>query len=138
MKIQKISIPNNLEELSNLRNFIEQFIGDSINSRTKNRIILSLDEIVSNIIEHGYPQKIESLVNVTIKQSKEYIEFIVEDNGIEFNPLSREEIDVEKHLEKGEDGGMGIYIVQKIMEMNYQRIEDSINRLTLRKNLLED
>ncbi|MDX1960046.1 MAG: ATP-binding protein [Leptospiraceae bacterium] len=136
MKKGQISFPNRLEELSNFRNAIEEFIGESIELRTKSRIILSLDEIVSNIIEHGFPNGGESQIKILLEQSESEIKFVVEDEGVEFNPLQKKPVDVDEHLELGEDGGMGIYIVQKIMKMDYERSSNK-NRLYLRKALKE-
>jgi serine/threonine-protein kinase RsbW len=137
LKTHKIYFDNKLEELSVLRSEIEAFIGSSINSKTKNRIILSLDETVSNVIEHGFPNGELSRIQLEMSQDENEITFVLEDSGIEFNPLSKKEVDIDEHLERGEDGGMGIYIVQKIMKVEYEKRTEGGNRLTLKKNLID-
>jgi serine/threonine-protein kinase RsbW len=129
--------PNQLSELANVRRKIDEFIGAEIDSKLKNRIILSIDEAVSNIIEHGFPDSKESMISLSIQLTKEKILFILEDEGISFNPLEAKTVDIDEHLEIGEDGGVGIHIVQKIMQVEYERIH-SKNRLTLSKKITEE
>jgi serine/threonine-protein kinase RsbW len=137
LKTHKIYFDNSLENLSVLRSEIEAFIGSTIDNKTKNRIILCLDEAVSNIIEHGFPNGEQSKIELEMKQNELEIIFILEDSGIEFNPLERKQVDVDEHLELGQDGGMGIFIFQKIMSIEYAKRTGGGNRLTLKKNYLE-
>lgn len=137
MRETRFQFRNQLSELETSRKKIDEFIGIELDSKTKNRIILSLDEAVSNIIEHGFPDAIESLISIFIRLDTEKILFILEDSGIAFNPLESKPVDIDEHLEIGEDGGVGIHIVQKIMNIQYERIENK-NRLTLSKNLLKE
>mgnify|MGYP006323456505 CR=1 FL=1 len=137
MREINFQFPNQLSELANVRQKINEFIGNEIDSKLKNRIILSLDEVVSNIIEHGFPNSRESEIAINIQLSKDKIVFILEDEGIAFNPLEAKAIDIDEHLELGEDGGVGIHIVQKIMHLEYERTLAK-NRLVLSKNLIEE
>lgn len=134
MRETKFQFPNQLSELGNCRRNIEEFIGTGLDSIAKNRIILSIDEAVSNIIEHGFPDSKESLISIFIQLDKQKILFILEDEGIAFNPLEAKPVNIDEHLEIGEDGGVGIHIVQKIMNVEYERINLK-NRLTLSKYL---
>lgn len=137
MRETKFQFTNQLSELANVRSIIDKFIGTEIDTKLKNRIILALDEAVSNIIEHGFPDSKESEIALNVLIDKEKIQFILEDEGIAFNPLEAKPVDIEEHLEIGEDGGVGIHIVQKIMQVEYERIH-SKNRLTLSKNFTEE
>jgi serine/threonine-protein kinase RsbW len=137
LKEIRFQFVNKLSELDNCRNNIEKFIDNAIESKTKNRIILSVDEAVSNIIEHGFPDFSESMISIFIQLSKEKIIIVLEDEGIAFNPLEAKPVDIDEHLEIGEDGGVGIHIVQKIMHIEYERINFR-NRLTLSKNLTKE
>ena len=128
MRETKFQFTNQLSELANVRSIVDKFIGTEIDTKLKNRIILALDEVVSNIIEHGFPDSKESEIALNVLVDKE---------GIAFNPLESKPVDMEEHLEIGEDGGVGIHIVQKIMQVEYERIH-SKNRLTLSKNLTEE
>ena len=137
MKKISFQFPNKLSILAEVRDKLNEFIGVDLEGILKSRIILSIDEAVSNIIEHGFPDKKDSLITLYIQLEKNRIIFILEDEGIPFNPLSRNTVDLDEHLERGEDGGMGIHILQKIMNIEYERIHFK-NRLTLTKNLIEE
>ena len=137
MRETKFQFTNQLSELANVRSIVDKFIGTEIDTKLKNRIILALDEVVSNIIEHGFPDSKESEIALNVLVDKEKIQIILEDEGIAFNPLESKPVDMEERLEMGGDGGVGIHIVQKIMQVEYERIH-SKNRLTLSKNLTEE
>ncbi|HMV42708.1 MAG TPA: ATP-binding protein [Leptospiraceae bacterium] len=137
MREINFQFPNQLSILSNVRTKINDFIGSDLDNILKNRIILSIDEAISNIIEHGFPEVKDSLISVYARLEKDKITFVLEDEGIPFNPLTKPPVDVDEHLELGEDGGMGIHIVQKIMNVEYERVHLK-NRLTLTKNFTEE
>ena len=57
------------------------------------------------------------------------------DSGIPYNPLDKADPDVTLSAEEREIGGLGIFLVKKLMdEVNYQYSEGQ-NILTLRKNI---
>ena len=95
MKTHKLQIQNELQELATLRSEIQMFIEEKIDSKRKNRIILSIDEVISNIIEHGFPNGEKSSISIEISLDEKEITFVIEDSGIEFNPLEQKEVDVE-------------------------------------------
>jgi len=135
MKFHRLHLKNSLEELSFFREEAEKFIGNSLNSKNKMRVILSLDEILSNIIEHGFPDRTESFIEAEMTLYPDRIICVFTDEGIPFNPLSAPEVNINEHLDRGEDGGMGIHIVRKIMKASYEFTSDKKNRLTLIKEL---
>ncbi len=58
-----------------------------------------------------------------------------EDNGIMFNPLEKENTDLEKPIDEMSIGGLGIVIVKKsVDQMDYEYV-DKKNRLTLKKRI---
>lgn len=137
MREINLKFKNQLSELAFIRGKIDEFIGKEINSVLKNRIILSVDEAISNVMEHGFPDLKESDISLNVQLTESKIKFVLEDEGIPFNPLTAKPVDIEEHLELGEDGGVGIHIVQKIMQVEYERTL-SKNRLLLTKNLTEE
>ena len=61
------------------------------------------------------------------------IEF--EDSGEPFNPLEKEDADITLCAEEREIGGLGIFMVKKIMDSVEYKNEDDKNILTIRKTL---
>jgi anti-sigma regulatory factor (Ser/Thr protein kinase) len=57
----------------------------------------------------------------------------VEDDGVPFNPLQAQEVDIGTPPEERRVGGLGIHIVRNVMnELKYTR-QDGRNRLVMRK-----
>ena len=57
------------------------------------------------------------------------------DRGIPFDPLKTDDPDVTLAAEEREIGGLGIFLVRKIMDVVEYRYEDGCNVLTIRKQL---
>ncbi|MEG2178346.1 MAG: ATP-binding protein, partial [Bacteroidales bacterium] len=61
--------------------------------------------------------------------------FVLTDKGAAFDPTQMPEADISLTLEERPIGGLGIFLVRKIMgEVTYQRIDDK-NQLEMRKKL---
>ena len=89
-----------------------------------------------NVISYAY-QGVEGEITLQYRQVVgEYIEIVIEDSGLPFNPLRhKKEIDPLIPVEELEEGGLGILFMQKLMDkVEYQRVYEK-NLLTLRKNL---
>ena len=98
-----------------------------------------VDEIFSNIANYAYDVKEINgeIRNVTVScsyasSSKEFtIKFV--DSGKEYNPLTAPEPDISLPLEKRKIGGLGVFIVKKIMDKLFYKREGDENILVLKK-----
>ena len=96
---------------------------------------VALEEVFVNIV--NYAQLSESdEVKIELHISEHSICFIIEDRGKAFNPLRHiPHINKNEDIEQRQIGGLGIFLVNEIMdELSYERFHDS-NRLTLIKHL---
>jgi serine/threonine-protein kinase RsbW len=101
------------------------------------KIRLACEEIIINIIKYAYPgSKGEVTIQCRIEPSHSiYITFI--DKGFAFNPLEIEEPDIESLIQERQIGGLGIFIVKKVMDEVLYRREEGNNILTIVKSLGE-
>ncbi|TGM61504.1 ATP-binding protein [Leptospira vanthielii] len=127
-----VKIPNNLDSLSLARQEVKTFLIDDFPLDAVGKVIFCIDEIVTNIIEHGFPNKTNSLIQVRMIKTSKDLKFIITDSGIPFDPTKKKS-DTWKHLyESGSDGGFGLRSVKKIMTVEYKRlVAESLNELTL-------
>jgi len=96
---------------------------------------LVLEEAVSNIIFYGYPDKNEHTIKISVSLLNQEIEVEIEDEGIPFDPTSMKQPDVNLPAEERPIGGLGIFLIFKIMDhVNYKR-EQGKNILTLKKKI---
>ncbi|MBT3394006.1 MAG: ATP-binding protein [Waddliaceae bacterium] len=134
---EKKNFPAKLENLHDMMVFVaESAKKQSLEDKNIEEIILAVEEAVANIIKYAYPN---SDGDIEIRCSPEGnsgigITIIIKDKGIPFNPLEHdEEIDVSAPIEEREIGGLGIFMMQKIMDhVLYSRENDS-NILTMTK-----
>lgn len=131
-KEQVVEIPNSLDSLSLLRKEVRAFLLDEIPTDIAGKLVFCVDEVVTNIIEHGFPDEMPSLIQVKMTKTTNQIQFIINDKGIPFDPTKKKSATWKHLYESGLDGGFGIRSVKKIMTLEYKRIaEDSLNELTL-------
>lgn len=108
---------------------LEQYIPDKI----AQRVIISCDEVISNILNHADTGGIPD-VSVKVATTPENISIEIIDNGPEFDPLSVPPPDTDLPLEDRKVGGLGIYLVRELMDhVTYSR-KNSENRLQFNKN----
>lgn len=96
------------------------------------KIEVAVEEAFINIISYAGSDKLE--VNCSVSGGVFEIEMV--DWGVAFNPLEKEiAIDASKPVEERAVGGLGIHLIQEIMdEVSYLR-DGEMNRLQLRKSL---
>ncbi|MCD7979894.1 MAG: ATP-binding protein [Fusobacterium sp.] len=113
--IIRISIPSSLENLSLIRALVKTYLEvQHINEKDIFQLLSVVDELSTNVVEHGYKYKPGDII-LEIQKSNDIIQLIVEDNGIGFD---------EEKLSK-EEGGMGLYIARAIAD-NF-KIEKKLN-----------
>jgi len=130
----KMIIPGRLEELSEVRSKIQLFTTGFFDEITVNRIVLSVDEAVSNIIRHGYGGTCGD-ITLELKRDPQSISITLTDNAPPFNPLSVESPDPETHFDDGKSGGLGIDFFRRMMNAHYERTSSGENRLILSKEI---
>ena len=136
MKLSSLELTNQLSEIGKLTDLLEQLAEAwGLSEDVIFEANLALDEIVSNIIRHGYPDSGDHRIIVRIGLEKGNFIMEVEDDAPEFNPLDAPEPDTSAPLEERAIGGLGIFLTRKLMDnMSYRRFGGK-NILTLSKKL---
>jgi len=138
IKISKngITIPSSTKYLRDIRDFIAEF-GDEnrLPSKLISQISLAVDEACTNVIKHAYKNSSDNEINLEIKKSNNKIKISIKDNGIHFDPASIHDPDIEESQKKKKGGGLGIFLMKKLMDKVEYKIRDNMNELVLIKNL---
>jgi serine/threonine-protein kinase RsbW len=92
---------------------------------------LALEEVVSNIIRHGYGRREDGEVSIVIELAPEAIAVTVEDDGVAFNPLEHPDPDLTAPLEERKVGGLGVYLFRQLMDEVDYRAEGGRNILRM-------
>jgi len=133
MKVQW-KIKNELPELERMAALIDAFGREhDLEEEMIGDVRLALDEVITNIIQHGYEDAEEHSIDVDLELTPEYLNIRVEDDGKPFDPLQAVSADIETPFEENEIGGWGIYLAKQVMDEISYRQKDGLNQLTLKK-----
>ncbi len=124
--MKSISLKPELTELYSLNEFILNEL------KEKNlQVDLIVEEIFVNIVNYSKTDFIK--VNVEFENPTLTIEFI--DNGIEFNPLIKEDPKMPETIDDTPIGGLGIYLTKEFADkIDYNRVNGE-NHLKIIKNV---
>lgn len=131
-----IIIENKIEEITRLSEFIET-LGEQLELSLPLVMNLNLvmEEVVTNVILYGAAKAPNQQITISAQKSDNVLIFTVTDHGKEFDPTKAGDADITLSAEERPIGGLGIFLVKKIMnEIEYHRI-DGTNIFTLKKEI---
>ena len=121
-----------LQQLARIREFVaERAASLGVNSGIVDSLCLAVDEVVTNIILHGY--RGEGDVSIDVEADGRNLMILLGDNAPPFDLTERLGGEAPVLGERTKPGGLGIFLVgQSMDEIRYDRVDDK-NRLTLIK-----
>ena len=100
------------------------------------RLTLALDEIVSNVIRHGFDDAAEHAIEVELDIANGVVTAAVQDDGTPFDPREAPAPELDAPLEERRAGGLGVHLVRSTMdEIDYRRDGDR-NVLTVQTSVV--
>jgi len=95
---------------------------------------MAVDEACSNIIAHAYGGEGRGPIECTYHIDDDGLTVILRDYGCPFDPAQASEPVLDCSLEDREEGGLGLYFMQQMMDqVRFEFTPDSGNVLTLVK-----
>ncbi|MCG8608278.1 SpoIIE family protein phosphatase [bacterium] len=134
-KVEKtqLKVPAHIDYLGDLRDFVTQ-IGNRHNFSPKviNAFKLAVDEASTNIIRHAYRDQ-DGQITIRALVKKDSLTISLIDQGVFFNPQRVKDPDLNRYIDIGKKGGLGIFIMRKLMdEIDYRKTEEG-NELRITK-----
>jgi anti-sigma regulatory factor (Ser/Thr protein kinase) len=130
-------LDKDLGELSQMLVALEEFAEThGVSPLQTQRITLSVDELVTNIIKYGTKALEHTHIHLWATIAGDTFHIEIEDHGVPFDPFHEAPVpDTTLPLEERPIGGLGVFLVQSLMtSTNYERIKDR-NRITLTRSL---
>lgn len=127
--------PANDEALQEALAFVEEEL-DNMNCSMKDvmRITVCVEEMFVNVAHYAYGGK-EGTVEMTFDNEGRKMSITLVDDGVEFDPLAKDDPDITLTAEKRGIGGLGIFMVKKSMdEVIYER-KNNKNYFTMKKEI---
>lgn len=113
--------------------YIDQVLEDNmVNMKAKMQLNIVSDEIIANIVNYAYPKDTGDFwIEIIINDNDTTIKY--KDMGIKFNPLEHDDPDVTLSADERDIGGLGIFMIKKMMDEIKYEYEDNKNILTVLK-----
>jgi len=126
-----------LPEIHRVGEAVERFCEENgVPPSVVQHINLAFDEILTNVISYGFDPAGPKDLAISLAIDGNALRGSVIDSGRPFNPLERPEPDINADLDDRPIGGLGIFLVRKLMDhVEYQRVEGH-NCLTFSKRLV--
>ena len=136
---REFKIPNETSHLATVREAVREVVAESSFPKGElNRLMLAVDESVTNIMEHAYENDLEGEMFIGITLSATGSEFVarIRDWGSPFDPTQIPAPNLSEHVKNGRRHGLGIFLVRRIMdEVTYTSSPDGCNELRLAKRV---
>ncbi|MFM2091551.1 MAG: hypothetical protein RLZZ127_2040 [Planctomycetota bacterium] len=136
--VEDLRIPNDLCQLPRIRDLVARAVRDGgFPPAYINRLQIAVEEAVTNIIEHGLVERPrgKAEILIEIESAPERFAVAITDDGTSFDPASIGEIDIAVHAATGRSGGLGVFLMRRIMDVvNYHAERGQPNRLVMVKN----
>jgi serine phosphatase RsbU (regulator of sigma subunit)/anti-sigma regulatory factor (Ser/Thr protein kinase)/transposase len=131
---EEIEVPAQMTYLGQIRDFIEK-IGKKYKYSEKviNSFKLVVDEAATNIIRHGYRDVKGGTIRIRAIVRRRSLTIVLIDRGRSFDPRTVSPPDLKRYVEIGKKGGLGIFMMRKLMDDIRYNITPQGNELRLTK-----
>ena len=122
----RLSLRNDLLELPAACAAAEAYLAQrGVEPWTRSVLALALEEVVSNVIRHGYDDGARHEIAVALRLVGEEVELDVVDDGREFDPRASPDVDLRAPLDARRAGGLGVHLLRTMVrELRYERVGD--------------
>ncbi len=124
--MEPLSVPGTLDSLSAVADYVKAAAAIAgLDKGTTYRLRLAVDEIVTNIVTHGYAEAgLQGTVDLRAEIDEGALTISVEDTGVAFDPRQLGAPGgLDLPLEQRNSGGLGVYLViQNVDRFLYERV----------------
>ena len=138
----EFSIVNDLRDIAGAGERIGAFCAEhGLAEEVSFEVHLALEELLTNTIDYGYDNDNdndndnEHRIDLLLRLQGDTLTVEIADDGGAFEPLQAAEPDMGASLEDRARGGLGIFLVRKMMDSVAYRRQDGRNVVTLTKRV---
>lgn len=135
--MKELTIDATVENITQVTDFVDEQLEElNCPMKAQMQINVAIDELFGNIAHYAYnPEVGAATVRVEVTQDPLAVTITFIDNGVQYDPLAKEDPDITLSAEEREIGGLGIYMVKKSMDEIAYEYKDGQNILTIKKHL---
>jgi len=129
-----ISVQASTEHLAEVRDFVAKHALDfGFKKQDVADIRLAVDEAYTNIIKHAYKNDEHKSVDIELGYNSNKFWISLLDTGDAFDPSNYSEPDVRQKIKEKKRGGVGVYLIKKLMDNVEYFTEGSVNEIRMTK-----
>ena len=135
--MKSITVPATDKDTDPIVEFVEEELSQhDCPPRAMYQIEVAIEEILVNIVSYAGLSEADG-VEVRCEVMEDPLRVVVQflDGGIPFDPLGKGDPDISPDALMDREGGLGIFMVKKMMDDVSYAYEDGKNTLTILKNL---
>ncbi|HKM92579.1 MAG TPA: ATP-binding protein [Prolixibacteraceae bacterium] len=135
-KNKRITIINNIDQLPTLAEQIEQIADEwELDPMLAMNMNLVIEEAITNVIFYAFNDQENHQIDIDFNLNDSILKLVITDDGTPFDPTQKGDPDTTLSVEDRQIGGLGIFLIRKIMnEVKYKR-KNNKNILTLTKSI---
>ena len=134
--IQSLSVEASTKHLAEVRDFVAAHAEQiGLDQKDVSEIRLAVDEAYTNIIKHAYNNNASMKVNIEIASDGDQLWISLMDEGDSFDPSTYHEPDLMQRIKEKKRGGMGVYLIRKLMDQVQYNRKGKTNEIRMVKNL---
>jgi len=131
---RKLRIPADEFHLSQVREFITDISSTlGFDAKDINSIKLAVDEGCTNIIRHAYRDVEDGFIDILAIVKPTAVSFVLIDQGKSFDFKKASDPNLQTYMKIGKKGGLGIFLMKKLMDDIEYHITNKGNELWLTK-----
>jgi len=130
---------NTIAAIEDARQRIERQLEPlELSPRVVNRLEVILEELVSNVVRHGFDPRSDQSIRLVVGVRPEAVDLTIEDDGRPFDPTAAAQPSPLESLETAKLGGLGIPLVRKLSaSLRYEPIAPGAGLRQLSDRLFE-
>jgi serine/threonine-protein kinase RsbW len=121
--VQSLTVQASTAYLAKVRRFVaERARMFGFDEQQVSDIQLAVDEAFTNIIQHAYKNNAARTVQISLHYTGDTFRVSLTDTGRSFSLDEYERPDIKQRIRQKKRGGVGVYLIQKLMdEVTYRR-----------------
>lgn len=129
-----MSVEASTKHLAKVRDFVAKHATDcGFKKQDVADIRLAVDEAYTNIIKHSYKYDDQKSVEIELGYNENEFWVSLLDVGESFDPSSYTEPDVRQQIKNKKRGGVGVYLIKKLMDDVQYLNDGSTNEIRMTK-----
>ena len=131
-EIVERTFQRSFDQLQDVFDLTNEFaITHAINDKVRYVLDLAVEEFFTNMIKYNPRGRSELLVRMVLEQ-KEVIVHLVDPDSSAFDVTKERSVDLQKSLKERKPGGLGVFLVQKLVENLHYSHRNRISTISFR------